>query len=177
MKSATMLLIGALALCAVSAAHAQRGRGEPVGLARQGVQPERVEIMGTIDRIETAPCGRTTGSAYVGTHIFLRTEDGKEINMHIGSAEAVKPVVEQFSPGDALEVTAFRTDLLEPNHYVAVTIRHDEEVYEIRDEYLSPFWSGQRGDRRDRRAVRERDDEDSQEQRGWGHRLHRPRRR
>ncbi len=150
-KSTTII---ALTLLVAGATYGQRGRGETEGLARQGVQPDMVRIEGTLDRIETGPCPRTTGRAYVGTHLFIEKEDGRMINLHVGSADAVKPFVDKLETGRPIEVTAFRTDLLEEDHYVAKEITFGEETLEVRADDLSPFWSRQRGDRRQQRELR-----------------------
>lgn len=132
-------------------AHAQRGQGEAVGLARQGAKPELVEISGTLVKVETGPCGRTTGRSVVGTHLFIEQEGGVLINLHIGAADAVQPFVDTLEKGQPLEAVAFRTDLMDERHYVAKTLRSGEETLEVRHEDLSPFWAQQRQERRRQR--------------------------
>ncbi len=146
------MMIGTMTLLVIGTAYGQRGRGETEGLARQGAQPEIVELKGTLSKIETGPCGRTTGRAYIGTHLFIEQEDGTLINLHVGSAEAVKPFVDTLEIGQPIEAAAFRTELLEENHYVAQTIHFGDETLNVRREDLSPFWAQQRRDRRSDRG-------------------------
>ena len=145
------LVLTTITLIAVSSAYGQRGRGETEGLARQGLQPEMVEITGTLDRAETGPCPRTTGRAYIGTHLFIKQDDGTMINLHVGSADAVKPFVDKLEVGQPIQATGFRTERLEKSHYVAKDITADGETLNVRADDLSPFWAQQRGDRRERR--------------------------
>lgn len=141
------VLVGIGLLTSAAPTFAQRGTGEDIGIARQGIMPERTTLQGTLEEIETGPCKRTTGYAYIGTHLFIRTADDELANVHIGNAEAVKPMVDKLTVGEAIEVDVFRTDRLEEGHYVAQTIRTDEEELMIRREDLSPFWARQRGQR------------------------------
>lgn len=140
-----MIVVSALT---ASIASGQKGMGEEIGLARQGAQPEIVTLQGNLERIETGPCRHTVGRAYIGTHLFLRMDDGKLINLHIGSAEAVASFVDTLDEGQRLDVDAFRTDRHEENHYVAKILRTDEREWTVRNEDLSPFWAGQRQQRR-----------------------------
>lgn len=144
------MTLATITLLAVSTAYGQRGRGELEGVARQGLQPEMVEMKGSLLRTKTGPCPHTTGRAYIGTHLFIQEANGREVNIHLGPADAVKPFVDKLEIGQTIEVTGFRTQLLEEDEYVAQTVRGGEEVLQLRDEDLSPFWAAQRGGRRDR---------------------------
>ncbi len=156
MKTGWIALALGLSLVVIPLSWGQKGVGEPVGLARQGATPEIVTLRGQLERVETGPCRQTRGQAYIGTHLFLRTDNGDEINLHIGSAEAVADFVAQLEEGQTLSVEAFRTDLHPAGHYVAKIIRTDSEEWVIRDEDLSPFWASQRrGQDRSRESRRE----------------------
>ena len=146
----TSLSMGLLLIVfAVDVAHGQRGRGEAEGLARQGATPEMVTVSGVLERIETGPCERTTGHAYIGTHLFIRVDDETLINTHLGSAEAMQSYVDHLRVGQPIQIEAFRTGLLEENHYIARTIESEGRAITLRDEDLRPFWAAQRrGDRR-----------------------------
>ena len=151
-KWITISMTAALMLL-TTVALAQRGTGEDEGLARRGIQPEMKEISGRLTAIETGPCQRTTGREYIGTHLLVEAEDGRELNIHIGAASAVQSFVDQLRVGQQIDATVFRTDRLPPDHYVAQTLRAGEQVLEVRREDLSPFWAQQR---RDSRGDRER---------------------
>lgn len=141
------VLVGIGLLASVAPTFAQRGTGEDIGVARQGLAPEFTKVQGALEKIETGPCKRTTGYAYIGTHLFIRTTEGQVANVHVGSAEAVKPLVAKLTVGEAIEVDAFRTDRLSEGHYVAQTLRTDTEEFLVRREDLRPFWARQRGNR------------------------------
>ena len=145
--------------------YAQRGQGEAQGVARRGAKPEMIELTGTLVNVETAPCGRTTGRSEMGTHLFIEQEDGVRINLHIGAADAVQPFVDTLEVGQTIEATAFRTELMDENHYVAKTLRSGEDTLEVRREDLSPFWSQQRQERRRQREER-RFEQGQQKRRG-----------
>lgn len=159
MKTSTITWTATLlALFVATTGQAQKGQGETEGLARQGATPEMEAIAGTLERVKTGPCEHSTGRAQVGTHLLIREDDGRVVNVHVGPSRAVRPFVNSLTTGDALEITAFRTELLPPDQYIAKTIRTDDETYTVRSDDLRPFWADQRGDRRDRRWDRQRDD-------------------
>lgn len=149
-----MVLVGSM--LSVSVAEAQKGTGEKVGLARQGAQPELLELSGILKEVETGPCRSTTGRAYVGTHLFIETDDSETLNIHLGSAEAVKDIVSALTIGQHLDLTVFRTERHADGHFVAKVIRTREKNYHLRDETLRPFWAGQRDapQRQRRRGAR-----------------------
>lgn len=159
----TAIILG-VGLFVVSVSWGQKGMGESVGLARQGAQPEMETLQGELERIETGPCRQTTGKAYIGTHLFLRTESDELINLHIGSAEAVAEMIDFFEVGQEFEVDAFRTDLHPSGHYVAKVLRSDGHEWVIRDDDLSPFWAAQRrGEGRELRRERRREPDQRRE--------------
>jgi hypothetical protein len=125
-----------------SALWAQRGLGERQGVARQAVAPAIVEISGTLQRMETGPCPSTTGWSAAGTHLLLETADGGEINVHLGPASTVGPLVTGLSAGQAVHVAAFRTARMEAGHYVAKGLTYQDRVVRLRDESLRPIWAG-----------------------------------
>jgi len=150
------MMAGIMMAFMTTTAVAQRGTGEEEGLARRGLQPEMEEISGRLTAIETGPCQRTTGQEYIGTHLMIRTDDGRDLNVHIGAASAVQSFVDPLKVGQQIEATVFRTDRLPPDHYVAKTLRSGDAVLDVRREDLSPFWARQRWEmRRDRDNRRE----------------------
>ena len=85
--------------CLVPRAHAQRGMGEPSGVAQQTVRPEVVSVSGTVLEVETGPCKKTTGRSPLGTHFILQTPEGESLNIHLGPAAAVKFVTKELPVG------------------------------------------------------------------------------
>lgn len=131
------LLWGVFAPCA----HAQRGMGEPTGVAQQAVKPEVVSLSGEVLAVETGPCKKTTGRADVGSHFLLKTPKGKELNIHLGPAAAVDYILERLPVGKKVTVQAFRTAKMPKNHYVARSLTFDETTIRLRDEGLRPVWA------------------------------------
>jgi len=123
---------------------AQRGMGDATGVARWDSSPALTTVSGEIVAIETHPCENTTGFATSGTHLHLKTSDGDELNVHLGWADAVKPIIDQIEVGDAATITAFRTEAMQEGHYVAQTVTVGEETFRLRDEFLRPTWAGGR---------------------------------
>ena len=120
---------------------AQRGVGEPSGVARQAVKPEVVTFSGKLVEIKTGPCEKTTGRSPLGTHLILETADGKKLNIHLGPATAVADLVAKLSVGQSLTVKAFRTEKLPDGQFVAQTVTFGDNTIELRDQGLRPVWA------------------------------------
>ncbi|MBN1854845.1 MAG: hypothetical protein JW829_19080 [Pirellulales bacterium] len=142
----TRMVVMAVAalLCAwwASPAHAQRGMGDSVGMAKRQVLPELVNLSGTLTAIETQPCKGGTGSGVVGTHIVLKTDKGMLLTIDLGWAKAVEPIVKQLAIDKTVEVAAFRTDKMPKGRYVAKSLTLDGKAVQLRDDNLRPFWAG-----------------------------------
>jgi hypothetical protein len=126
----------------VSAALAQRGVGQPRGVAASADRPTVVSIQGRVLEVCTEPCESTTGHALEGTHFLLETAEGKRLNMHLGPADAVADIAAQLAPRRRVTVACFRTPRMKPDHYVAQSIRIGQRTLELRDENLRPVWAG-----------------------------------
>jgi intracellular sulfur oxidation DsrE/DsrF family protein len=130
-------------------AQAQRGRGEPSGIARRSGIPELVVLSGEVREIETGPCEMTTGRALQGTHFLLETPEGKTVNVHLGPARAVKFVADRLSKGAAASIRGFQTEKMPENRYVAQIVTVNGQSFRLRDQGLRPVWaSGRRAVRR-----------------------------
>jgi len=145
MKTVQRAVIAAstMVACAIMPVSAQKGAGEEIGVARQVIQPELNQVSGTLDRIKVGPCKHTTGRAYIGTHLFLKQENGDIINLHLGPENSVKSFVDKLSIGDVIHSEAFRTENLKDGEYVARTVSSGNETFVLRDEYLRPIWAGE----------------------------------
>lgn len=145
-KVVSLLMAAGLLWCFGSTqALAQRGMGDPTGVARQAVRPELVSLSGKVTAVESGPCELTTGRAGIGTHAMLETQKGESLNVHLGPQLAVAELAKRLKPGTALAVTAFRTDKMPEGHYVAQSLTLGEETIELRDATLRPVWAGGRG--------------------------------
>ena len=141
----TLAVLAGLLLLVVYSAHAQRGQGDLTGMGMESDKPQLVMISGELDHIKTGPCENTTGQAYIGTHLFLRTGDGDTMhNIHLGAAYAVESYVDKLSIGQNIEVLGFRTEIMEESHYIAKEITANGHTFVLRDEDLRPFWAGDR---------------------------------
>ncbi len=137
-------MAGCLLLCTLPVI-AQKGQGDATGIAREIEKPPIEHITGELLRIETGPCEQTTGHAYIGTHLYLKSdENGQVLNIHLGAAYAVASYVKNLEIGKKLDVKGFRTELLKRDNYVAKEITVNGHTYQLRDENLRPFWAGER---------------------------------
>lgn len=126
----------------------QKGLGDSTGIARTKERPEVISLEGQLVKFDTHRCEMTTGSAPLGTHLFLKLADGLEINLHLGpsTATVVEGMAKDLKIGTALEIRAFRTEKMEKNAYVAVTVKSENKTVVLRDpESLRPVWAGKQG--------------------------------
>ncbi|MCU0960905.1 MAG: hypothetical protein MUF48_12440 [Pirellulaceae bacterium] len=124
---------------------AQRGVGDPEGIARQGVRPEIVTLEGRVVEVRTGPCENTTGRSWIGTHVLLETPEGEPLNIHLGPAGQVEFLARELEAGLPVKVQGFRTDQLQEGHYVAQTVAYGDRTVHLRDANLRPVWAGGRG--------------------------------
>ena len=140
----SMLTLAVLGLAA-SAALAQRGVGDPAGVARSGVKPEIVTLSGKVLEVKTEPCANTTGRSPLGTHFLMKTAEGKTLNIHLGPAAMVEFAAKELVQDKAVKVQAFRTEKMKEDHYVAQQLSYDGGSVTLRDETLQPVWAGGAG--------------------------------
>ena len=143
MRNAAILTAAAIVLFGVAAsmAQAQRGIGDPTGVARQPVKPEIVSLSGKLVEVKTGPCEATTGRSPIGTHLILETANKKQLNVHLGPATAVADTVAKLSVGQEISAKAFRTEKMKENHYVAQSLAFGKSTVELRDADLRPVWA------------------------------------
>ncbi|MBN1803735.1 MAG: hypothetical protein JW837_00660 [Sedimentisphaerales bacterium] len=143
-KSMIVLPGALLVLFFSSTSPGQRGMGNNQGVAQQSHKPLLVHISGKLQEIKTHPCENTTGKADIGTHLILKDEERRELNIHLGPTPAVSETVKQFKIGKKMELIGFRTDIMPPNQYVAKTLIYDKNIIQLRDSNLRPYWAGSR---------------------------------
>jgi hypothetical protein len=139
-----MITIGATLLFSVSAT-AQKGAGEATGIAREPVKPPVITLSGKLLEIRTGPCENTTGKSPIGTHLIVQSEDGTNLNIHLGPENAVDHLVDQLSTGQSVVFEAFRTEQLPDNAYIAKSLLLDDKVINLRDDNLRPSWAYAQG--------------------------------
>jgi hypothetical protein len=136
----SLLMLAALGL-AIPAALAQRGMGDPTGVARSGERPAIVTLSGEVLEVKTEPCANSTGRSPAGTHFLLKAGHGKTLNIHLGPAAMVEFVAKDLVPGKAVKVDAFQTEKMPADHYVAQRLSYDGRSVSLRDETLQPVWA------------------------------------
>lgn len=143
MRCATVIITGTAVWLGLfpPTAHAQRGAGEPAGIARQAVKPDVVSLTGKLVEIRTGPCEATTGGSPYGTHLVMDVPDKGKLNVHLGPARAVADTVAKLPVGQDVTVRAFRTDSLKLNQYIAQTLSFGLTRVELRDTSLRPVWA------------------------------------
>ena len=145
-RGLTLLTSGALLWgVAATCAFAQKGTGEPAGVARQGLKPKVVSLSGEVLAVETGPCEKTTGRADHGSHLLLRTPNGKTLNVHLGPTAAVNDMIKRLPVGKKVTVGAFHTARMPSGHYVAQSLVVDGITIRLRDQQLRPLWAGAGG--------------------------------
>jgi len=105
---------------------AQRGIGQPTGVARR--DPQRHRPARPDPRLPQHHRSRLLGS-----HLTLQLaediaeaqslEPGPTVNVHLGPTAATEDDIEGLTEGTRLEVELFRTDRMPDNHFVAATLR------------------------------------------------------
>jgi hypothetical protein len=136
----TAVLAAMLVVSVAGGAAAQKGAGDPAGVAR-GPLPDVVPIAGIVVDAKIARCPNTTGRADVGAHIFVEGADGQRSNVHLGPVAAVDSLLDRLPDGTEVSARVFRTDALPPDHYVAVDVTVDGETVRLRDDGLRPAWA------------------------------------
>ncbi len=129
---------------------AQRGVGNKEGIVRAGVNVEPVELSGNITDFKVGECKLTTGRSLSGTHVIIKTSNGKSLNVHLGPTRAINSLVGELQKGKEIKFDAFRTNELPEDQYIAREIIYEDETYTLRDENYKPAWSGGDGKRQGR---------------------------
>ena len=125
----------------VSPAMAQKGMGEPGGVARQAEKPPVESLSGTIKDIKTGRCERTTGRSVEGVHLIVQAPDNRTINLHLGPASALADTIQKLSPEETITFEAFRTDRMPKDAYVAKSLTAGGKTFALRSDSLRPKWA------------------------------------
>ncbi len=139
MRMVVSTIAAVLLMCAPAAA--QKGTGEPTGVARQAIKPTVTEYSGVVTDVKIGPCEFTTGRSLVGAHLVVRTGTEGAVNLHLGPRDAVQPVIDAAPAGTPIMFEAFRTDAMPADAYVAKSITVDGETMALRDDTLRPTWA------------------------------------
>ncbi len=147
MSTRTLLLLTSLAgLAFVAPAAAQRGMGDPQGVARGG-EVERASVTGTLVETVVTECPATTGRAPTGVHLVVDRGAGEAVaELHLGPVEAVADILDAAAPGAPAAAEAFRTDAMPADTFVAIRLTLDGTAFRLRDDAtLRPDWAASRG--------------------------------
>jgi len=140
------LSVALLALAAIAApAMAQKGTGEPAGVARQGIKAPIEAMSGTIKDAKIGPCEKTTGRSKEGAHLIVQTPDARTINLHLGPTFALRDELKQLTVGKEISFDAFRTERMPKDAYIAKSVKAGDKVFVLRNDSLRPRWAGGRG--------------------------------
>ncbi|MEQ8471052.1 MAG: hypothetical protein RIC35_07700 [Marinoscillum sp.] len=124
--------------------YSQKGVGESVGVSRQRLNTDVIELNGTVTRVEVEPCKYTTGKSVSSTHLMVETDNGTVLNIHLGSTTEVSEMVADIE-GKEIRLMAFRTNKLPEGHYIGKELSYNGKEIVLRDEALKPFWAGKTG--------------------------------
>jgi hypothetical protein len=141
-KDMTIFLCTLLVLIFSSAAPGQRGMSDSEGIARRMLKPRLVHISGKLQEIKTHPCENTSGKADLGTHLILKDKQDRELNIHLGPTPVLSKTVKRLKIGKIIELIGFRTEKMPPNQYVAKTLILNNNILQLRDSDLRPYWAG-----------------------------------
>lgn len=148
-------ILAGLLLLLNTSVYAQKGLGDSTGIARGLEQPEIELVEGTLDHIKTGPCEHATGYAYIGTHLFIKSDENNQLlNVHLGAAFAVESFVNGLEIGENITIQGFRTDNLKPLEFIAKEVTANGHTLQLRDENLRPFWAGDQNFPRGQRLGR-----------------------
>lgn len=139
-----LYLVGALLAAALVAvpAIAQKGTGEPAGVAQQARKPPIEALSGTINEIKIGRCEKTSGRSLEGAHLIVQTSDARTINLHLGPTFALREELKQLAVGQAISIEAFRTERLPKDAYIAKSVKSGDKVFALRNDNLRPKWAG-----------------------------------
>ncbi len=144
MGSTLKMLVFASMLAAITG-YAQKGIGEPKGVAEEAIPVALIELNGTVEEVKEGPCTYTVGESTSGIHLLVMTENKEVANVHLGPTWAISIWVEGMEEGQNVSMIVFRTSNLPTNHYIAKELEWDGQKAQIRDGYLKPFWAGRYG--------------------------------
>jgi hypothetical protein len=144
----TFMATAILAAVTVAPAAAQRGMGEPSGVARGGAV-DVGGLAGEITDTKVGACANTTGRAVEGAHLLVALPDGQDAEVHLGptTADVVGRILDAAEPGAEVAAEVFRTDAMPFGTFAAVTVTIGDETWRLRDDGLRPSWAAgaQRG--------------------------------
>lgn len=148
MKKVSLTVVVVLLAVAglLSSVSAQRGAGDLEGVARKPTKQRVVSLSGKVVEVKTEPCEMTTGPSLLGTHLIMKTGEGKSLNIHLGPKDDVKFIAEKLTRGTEVKVEGFRTEKTKTGQYIARALTIGDQTTELRDRAtLRPVWAGRRG--------------------------------
>lgn len=89
---------------------AQRGEGDQQGVSSGPVAAKIVSLSGEVSELKAEPCRMTAGRSSPGTHLVIRTPEGKTVTIHLGPAADVERLTNDLSRGMAIKAEVFWTE-------------------------------------------------------------------
>ncbi|OKH20409.1 DNA-binding protein [Hydrococcus rivularis NIES-593] len=104
--------------------------------------PKTVETLtGEVVAIDTiTPMRRMSG----GVHLRVRSQNNREVSVHLGPAWYLDNQDVQIQVGDRIEIKGSRVTFLGQPTIIAARVRRGDRVLTLRDDNGFPVWSGWR---------------------------------
>jgi len=154
-----LVILASITLTFAYPANGQKGIGTLTGMGHETDKPSIEKFIGELVEIKTGPCENTTGHAYIGTHLYVKSAVNENLlNIHLGAAYAVEALISRIEVGQKIEVLGFRTEQMQTDHYIAKEVTSNGYTIQLRDDNLRPFWAGERISQSNRQYVSRRRD-------------------
>ena len=133
MKTLQILVLLAISLAAFSQATAVQTK--PV-VPKYDKSAEAVFI-GTVQGVRERQCPVSGG---MGSHLVMRLNDGKVMEVHLSSTRFVRQYELAFHPGETLEITGVEVNFEGVQTIFARKIKRGADEYLFRDNDGKPIW-------------------------------------
>lgn len=94
-------------------------------------------FQGRVEEVSDRQCPMSGG---VGTHVILRLDDGKTIEVHLATAKFVKTMDFVFKQGDQIQVRGTKVQFEGKETIFAREITRGNETIMFRDKNGKPIW-------------------------------------
>lgn len=114
----------------------------PVFAAQNNSAPKyntatEVTLKGVVEEIRDRQCPVSGG---MGSHVILKLEGGKTIEVHLATTKFVKSYDLTFAKGDQLEVTGSKVTFEGVETIFAREVKRGDDTFVFRDKDGSPVW-------------------------------------
>jgi hypothetical protein len=92
---------------------------------------------GSILEVRERPCAVSRG---IGSHLLIRTADGKAFEVHLGTTRFVHEYGLSFQRGETVEITGVKVVLAGTDAILARKMKRGTEEFVFRDSEGNPIW-------------------------------------